>query len=136
MKGHRTRRQFRLTWQRAANGDAGFETPMEKSKTFASRKQAERHIRILTSAEPWREWAPDDGPEGFVCCPGGAAYECGCGGMTHAEKRDETRKDLPPITWIRIEERQITSTPFVQVEMTVFGGPKEEHAPTEDLNGN
>ena len=111
----RTRRQFRLTWQRAANEEAGFVLPMVKSKTFASMKAAQRHIRILTSDEPWREWAPDDGPSDLVCCPG---HQCCCGGLTRAEDRDQKRAELPAIEWIRIEERTITSTPFVEISCT------------------
>lgn len=93
---------------------------MVKSKTFASRKQAERHVRILTSDEPWREWAPEKGPDDWACCSGGQYTECACGGLTCAEARDKAREHLPPITWIRLEERQITSTPFVAIERKVL----------------
>lgn len=120
----RTRMQFRLTWLRQGqpqvidghtiSGDALC------TKTFPSREKAERYVRILTSKEPWREWAPNKGPDDWACCPGTPYDECGCGGYTNAQVRDEKRKDLPPIAWVRIEQRTITATPFELISDTAL----------------
>lgn len=119
MKNPRTRTQYRLTWQRGETAPPvdGIPQFCIKSKSFVSRKGAERYIRILTSAEPWREWAPNKGPEDYACCKGDAYSECGCGGKTNAQVTREARAGLPPIKWIRLEERKITTTPFVEVQM-------------------
>ena len=115
MKHDRTRQQFRLTWNRGETVCA---------KTFATRAKAERHIRILTADEPWREWAPKKGPDDYVCCRDSVYSECGCGGLTCAQERDEKRKDLPPINWIRIEQRTITSTPFTDIDRITVSSPR------------
>lgn len=123
MSKTRTRKQYRLTWSRATNAESGFATPMVKTKNFASIKALERHVRIMTSDEPWREWKTEfEGllPEDYACCPGGPSHECGCGGYTNAEVRDEKRKDLPPILWIKQEVREITSTPFTELSFITF----------------
>lgn len=88
---------------------------MVKHKTFGSQEAAERHSRILTSDEPWREWDPEKGPDDYACCSGSRYSECGCRGLTCAQARDKARKDLPPILWIRLEVREITSTPFSEL---------------------
>lgn len=98
----RTYAQYRLTWLR--------EGLSEKSKKFNSMKTVERQIRILTSYEPWREWAPEKEPDDYACCPGGQAYECGCGGETVAEQATKQRETLPKILWIRLDERFVTQT--------------------------
>jgi hypothetical protein len=80
-------------------------------------KRVEKRIGLLTSDEPWRFY--DDaykrsrGPDDYACCDGDRC-ECGCGGLTMREATEERRSGLPPIEWIRVECRQITTTAWVE----------------------
>lgn len=115
MNKERTRRHtdYRLTVVRAAD-----EGPQVKVLEFRSLKTAQRRIRILTSPEPWREWAPEKEPDDRVCCSG---HECSCRGLTVAEETAERRKDLPPIESIKLEARTVVTTRAAWTEVTLGG---------------
>jgi hypothetical protein len=91
----RTFMQYRLTWKR--------EGLNPKHKKYHSMKRVERMIHLL-GPEPWKALGHD--PEAR-CCSG---LECGCGGRTYRENMLEARKDLPPIEYIKVERRIVTTT--------------------------
>lgn len=123
MKGQRTYTQYRVIWTRtfinSSEEYGDIENVVEKQKTYRSLNRAQRQVRILTSPEPWREWAPNDGPDDYVCCSGGTHTECGCGGQTRAQATAEVREKLPPIDTIRIDSRRVTTTAWETVVTAV-----------------
>jgi hypothetical protein len=91
-----------------------------KDKRLGSLAAVKRRIGILTSPEPWRFFGDAEtrakGPDSYVCCAGTRYNECGCGGMTMREDTEQRRKNLPPIESIRVASRQVTRTPWVEIE--------------------
>jgi hypothetical protein len=85
-----------------------------KDKRFRSLKAVRDRVGLLLSDEPWRFFGSAgertrDG-DGLYCCPGTQHYECGCGGLTVREHALAPRENLPPIEWVRVEKRQVTTT--------------------------
>lgn len=105
--GGRRRTEYRLTWARMHPGD-GQDGPHEvlKWRTFRGRHYAERWIRLL-GPEPWTAFKLD--PDELPCCNG---MECACGGMTNREAMLARRGDLPPVTWFRLESREVHESPW------------------------
>jgi hypothetical protein len=101
--------EYRVVWRREGMDRA-------KKKRVANLANAERLIGILTSSEPWRflRDTRDKGPDDLYCCSGTAYSECACGGLTVREWCDEKRKDLPPIEYVRVEQRSVE--PWVDSE--------------------
>lgn len=99
-------------------------------KRLRSLKAVERRINILTADEPWRFFSDArvrlKGPDDLVCCPGRPQDECGCGGLTMAEDTAQKRKDLPPLQWIRVEARTITTTPWVNTDTASYDWKAKE----------
>lgn len=114
----RMRTQYRVTWVRqgapipADPGYPDWDNRTEKSKTFGSLGRAERHVRLLTHSEPWRDWAPEKGPDDYVCCDDPYHCETGSAGLTMRQECDQKRAALPPIVSLRIDKRIVTSTPW------------------------
>lgn len=112
MRKDRTVTEYRLLIQRRGNNVKDFRA--------RSLKAIEKRIGLLTSPEPWRffndasERAKD--ADDFVCCAGTRYDECGCGGQTMREQAEALRANLPPIESLRVERRQITSTPWESCE--------------------
>lgn len=105
----RTRKQYRVISERGEGDQYS-----RAVKTFGSMKAVEKRL-ILLGPEPWRAYT-DKGPDELQCCPDGPYDECGCGGLTVRQASDERRKDLPPVTSIRVEQRTITTTAWEPVE--------------------
>lgn len=108
----RTVTEYRLLVQRTGNA--------VKDWRARSMKAVERRIGLLTSPEPWRFYGDREnrskGPDDYFCCAGTYHNQCGCGGSTMRQEAELKRKDLPPIEWIRLERRQITTTPWESCE--------------------
>jgi hypothetical protein len=107
----RTRTQYSVVSQRTGNA--------VKRKTVGSLKAAKDRVGIMTSDEPWRFYGTDsererEGTE-YACCAGTRYDECACGGLTLAEQAKATREPLPPLEWVRIEQRTITTTKWQEV---------------------
>lgn len=111
-KKPRTVTEYRLLIKRTGNA--------VKERRARSMKSIERHIGLLTSPEPWRFYGVGEssrkGPDDYVCCAGTYHDQCSCGGLTMREETEERRRNLPPIESIRVERRQITSTPWEPLE--------------------
>lgn len=95
-----TKSEYRIVWKR--------EGLKEKRKVYKLLVRAKRHM-LLLGPEPWKAFGRD--PEELFCCRGGYD-QCGCGGLTVREKFMEDRKNLPPIEFIRLERREVTTTPW------------------------
>ena len=84
-------------------------------KRYRSKKAVADRIGRLTAAEPWRYYGSqkdrERGPSDLVCCSG---YECSCGGQTLSQQTDDLRKELPPLTSVRVQKRQIVYSPWVE----------------------
>lgn len=94
-------KEYRVVWKRQEN--------RRKVKRYATRPRAERFIALMTSPEPWKlfpTYAHMD-PDKPYCCEGGPYSECACGGLTLREHFASFRKDLPPIEYVHIEEREV-----------------------------
>ena len=114
----RTRTQYCVVSKREGNN--------VKRKTFFLLKLVMDRVGILTSPEPWRFYGPESDREReateYACCAGTRYDECNCGGLTLAEETAEKRKTLPPIEWVRVEQRTITTTPWVERQDVIVGG--------------
>jgi hypothetical protein len=117
------RTHFRVVWKRQGL--------KPKVKRYVVRKNAERLMNILTSPEPWLYYSVPKQADDYFCCPGGVAYECGCMGITVKQEADEKWKDIPPLEWVRLEQRDVT--PWQPTGVVVeFPKPKvEESFPAE-----
>lgn len=90
--------EYRVIWKR--------EGMRVKRKRYANRVMAERFLKIL-GPEPWTAFQSRwnrKGPDDLLCCDG---HECGCGGVTVRQHHEEARKTIPPIEWVRIEQREV-----------------------------
>lgn len=77
----------------------------KKIKRFATRKAAERLLRLVTSDEPWAILHPDMSPDARYHC-GGCS---GCSGWRGSLKEHEleVRANLPPLISAHVEARQV-----------------------------
>jgi hypothetical protein len=96
-----------------------------------SRAKAERCLAFVQGRYP--DAYPGMKPYDYVCCTG---YQCGCRGLTWAEKWVEMaggllNSDSPmrPLLWSRIEERQVT--PWVPTLSQVPTTPSEPRSREE-----
>lgn len=91
------RTEFRVVWKRRGLS--------AKRREFKRQAAAEKFL-LLLGPEPWRAYLKgDDGADDRVCCSG---YMCGCGGMTYREQAEDRRKDMPPVEYVRVQERRCT----------------------------
>lgn len=98
------KKEYRVVWKRKPfMADEYDIDPRPKVRRYATKKGADKFMQLL-GPEPWRGYAPDVDPDSYICCSG---KECGCGGLTYREKAEEMRKTLPPIAYIRLEEREV-----------------------------
>lgn len=108
MKSTRTVWEYRVLSKRVGN-DA-------KDKRYRSLKSVRTRIGLLTSPEPWRFYGDKRSrlkdADDYACCAGTVHDQCACGGLTMAEATAEKRALLPDVEWIRVEKRQITTTPW------------------------
>lgn len=90
--------EYRVSWKR--------EGLKVKRKRYATRKGAERFLRLF-GPEPWTVYAGKyTGPDDRVCCSG---YECGCEGLTYREQAERDRREMPKLEWLRLEQRVVGS---------------------------
>lgn len=89
------RKEYRLIWKRK-----GLDP---KYKKWAHKSAMERFKKFLTA--PIGE--SFDEPDAYMCCRGGWENQCGCGGLTWREHAIERMKDVPPLEWVRVEERTV-----------------------------
>lgn len=98
------KKEYRVVWKRKPFiSDEHVIDPRPKVRRYATRKGAETFM-LLLGPEPWKGYAPGVDPDSYVCCSG---QECCCGGQTYREKAEGMRKTLPPIAYIRLEERVV-----------------------------
>ena len=86
-----------------------------KEKRYRTLRAVERRIGLLTSDEPWRFYGDkktrDAEPNDYLCCGGGYPDRpCGCGGETYAEHAAKERAQYPPLEWVKVEKRLVTTT--------------------------
>lgn len=93
-------REHRVVWKR--------EGSRRKFKVFARLKTAQKLIRLLTSAEPWREWCADGSV--YFCCSGymDGGERCPCEGATIAEEALRSRAAMPTLEYVRLETRTVS----------------------------
>lgn len=96
-------KEYRVVWKRESFERDGITSrSKQKRKRYVSLKRAERFMRLLTSAEPWKELGQDG--DDYFCCSG---HECGCGGQTVREAFTAKYADMPPVEFVRLEEREV-----------------------------
>lgn len=90
--------EYRVIWER--------DGCRVKRKRYASRKAAERFMRLL-GPEPWVALGKD--PNALVCCRGTLCdqNQCGCGGLTWREHLEAQREDIPALKSVRLETRTV-----------------------------
>lgn len=93
--------EYRVIWRRIDSG-------RPKRKRYASKKSAEKMLALLTTKEPWTLLAGFErkGPDDYFCCNDPT---CGCDGVSVREYFDGKYKDMPPIEYARIEQREVGS---------------------------
>lgn len=115
-----TRTQYRLTWQRKDREPC--------QKIYANMKMVEKRLALM-GPEPWKAIGKD--PDACHCC---SSPDCGCDGITVREYMEEVRKEKgwTPVQWVKIEARQVTTTPWNQIrEEGAFVEPSDGYADSE-----
>jgi len=103
--------EYRVVWKRKDR--------KRQAKRYVSRKLAEKFMLIF-GPEPWRAWAPNKGPDSLVCCRG---HECGCGGLTFREQ--EAAKEIPPLEYVYMEQREVGKWENLQPKAPQNGQPTQ-----------
>ena len=85
--------QYRVRWKR--------EGCDEKRVVYETERGA-RRLMLLLGPEPWLAFGYD--PDEYQCCSGGM---CGCGGQTYRQAMLDTRKTMPELEFVTLEQRPI-----------------------------
>lgn len=75
-----------------------------KVTRYATKRAAERRLRLVKSPEPWRVLFPDRAPDEPWCCDG---YMCGCKGESAQEFAGRVRAELPALVSAVIQSRPV-----------------------------
>lgn len=108
--GGRTVTEYRVTWQR--------EGWSQKSVIFKTLHKAMRRIGVMTSDTPWIYW-------GLAADAGNLLTN---DSKTVAEEAKERRERMPPLSWLKLETRQVTRTKWAEepIDVTL---PRYEYDP-------
>jgi len=89
----------------AAGGEPFYEVSKTYRACYRTRAALDRRM-LLFGPEPWTAYAPGAKGSDLACCSG---YECGCGGLTHAQVTAAKRAGFTgEVVGFVVHERDVT----------------------------